>query len=462
MTGPSGRDGSGITGARGDDTIVAIATPPGRGALAIVRMSGSRALEIGVRLISPFPAEPKRATLAHVNDSDGQVLDEVVVVTHRGPASFTGEDTVELTSHGGAMTPATIAAAFVAAGARPAEPGEFTRRAVLNGKLDVLQAEAVGDLIDATTRSAQRVALGQLDGGLSRRINALRASVVDLEALCAYDIDFPDEDDGPIAPTRILDAVAALIDDLDRLVATAPLGEIVRHGAVVVIAGAPNVGKSSLFNAMLGRRRAIVNDTPGTTRDALEAVTDADGWPIRLVDTAGLRDATDVVERMGVEISREYLESADVILACGDSAASLRAALAAVAGISRGSIVPVRTKWDLAPDGSATHDGAVPVSAETGEGLRDLSGAIGAALASSNGPLTLDAPVITRERQRVGLERARTELHLFRDAWQLRSVPPSVAAVHLRASTRELEEVVGVIDLEDVLDRLFSSFCVGK
>lgn len=463
MTTFSGRSGRGITGAHGDDTIVAIATPPGRGALAIVRMSGPRAMQIGARLIRPFPAEPKRATLARVHDREGRLLDEVIAVTHQAPASFTGEDTVELTSHGGSMAPAMIAAALVAAGARPAEPGEFTRRAVLNGKLDVLQAEAVGDLIDATTGSAQRVALGQLDGGLSRRINALRASVVDLEALCAYDIDFPEEDDGPIPPSRILGAVAAIVDDIDRLIATAPLGEIVRQGAIVVIAGAPNVGKSSLFNAMLGRRRAIVTDTPGTTRDALEAVTDAEGWPIRLIDTAGLRDATDAVERMGIEISREYLESADVILACGDSTASLSLALDAVRGISRGSaVVAVRTKADLATSDEAIEDGVVAVSAENGEGLRDLAGAIGNALARAKGPLSLDAPVITRERHRVGLDRARTELQLFRDAWQLQAVPPSVAAVHLRTATRELEEIVGVIDVEDVLDRLFSSFCVGK
>lgn len=450
-----------LPGVRAADTIVAIATPPGRGALAIVRVSGPRALEIGARLIRPFPPQPRQAVLAHVLDLDERELDQAIVVVHHAPASFTGENIVEVTSHGGAMTPASIAAAFVHAGGRPAEPGEFTRRAVLNGKLDVLQAEAIGDLIDAATPSAQRVALTQLDGGLSRRIGELRRSVIDLEALCAYDIDFPEEDDGPIPKARILREADKLLEQLDGLLATAPLGEIVRAGAVVVIAGAPNVGKSSLFNALLGRRRAIVTEIPGTTRDALEAVIDAEGWPIRLIDTAGMRDTTDLVERMGIEISREYMERADVVLGCGDSAQSLEQVLNGVAGVSRAAVIAVRTKCDLVRE-RASDSGAVFVSAETAEGLGELTRAIARALASAKGPLTLDAPLITRERQRFGLDRARSELHQFREARRLESVPVVVAAVHLRAATRELEEIVGVIDVEDVLNRLFSSFCVGK
>ena len=428
----------------------------------MVRVSGPRAMDIGARLLRPFPSEPKRATLSRVHDVDGHPLDETIAVVHRAPASFTGEDMVEVTSHGGAMAPASIAAAFTAAGARPAKPGEFTRRAVLNGKLDVLQAEAIGDLIEARSTSAQAVALTQLDGGLSRRINALRASVIEIEALCAYDIDFPEEDDGPIPRARILSAADTLIAELDLLLATAPLGEVVREGAVVVIAGAPNVGKSSLFNALLGRRRAIVTDVPGTTRDAIEAVTEAGAWPIRLIDTAGLREASDMVERMGIEVSREYLGSADVVLACGDSSSAITHVLTALAGLTRGAIIAVRTKSDLVAEGTLSDDGAVPVSAETGLGLDTLARAIADALTASIGALQLDAPIVTRERQRLGLNRARAELGHFRDAWRSDAVPASVAAIHLRAATRELEETVGVIDIEDVLDRLFASFCVGK
>ena len=442
------------------DTIVAIATPPGRGALAVVRVSGSRAIEAGAKLVRPWPDEPRRVTHARAHDARGEELDDVVAVFFRAPASFTGEDAVEITCHGGAVAPALIAAAFVAEGVRPAEPGEFTRRAVLNGKLDLLQAEAVGDLVDASTRAAHRVALSQLDGGLSRRIAGLRDRILELEALAAYDIDFPEEDDGPVSPDRIIGAADAVMNDLSMLLATAPMGELVREGAVVVIAGAPNAGKSSLFNALLGRKRAIVTDVPGTTRDALEAVTEAGGWPVRLIDTAGLRETTETVERLGIEVSREYLERADLVLACGDSDASLKHTLEAVKANSRAPVLAVRTKSDLRSPASRLE--ALPVSAETGAGLAELSSAISGALSENAGALQLDAPILTRERQRVAIERARSEIAEFRETFAAKHAPAVVAAVHLRDATRELEELIGSVDIEDVLDRLFSTFCVGK
>jgi tRNA modification GTPase len=450
-----------VTRSDADDTIAAIATAPGRGALAIVRLSGPQALAIGRQLVTPFPDQPKFAVLARVSE-DGQTLDEAIVVFHRGPASFTGEDTLEVTTHGGPISSASVLAAFVAAGARPAEPGEFTRRAVLNGKLDLVQAEAIGDLVDATTRAGQRVALSQLDGGLSRRILRLREKVIELEALCAYDIDFPEEDDGPIPRARILEATDELTSQLDQLLATASLGEVVREGATVVIAGAPNVGKSSLFNALLGRRRAIVADVPGTTRDAIEATTEAEGWPIRLVDTAGLRETSEQVERLGIEVSREYLERADLVLACGDTDETVERARLASESLTRAPVLSVRTKTDLpgAPGGHQ-HD-RVFVSAETGAGLVELTARIAAVLASAKGALMLDAPLVTRERQRAGLERARAEITRFRDAWETETVPAVVVAVHLREAARHLEELIGAIDVDDVLDRLFRAFCVGK
>ena len=445
------------------DTIAAVATAPGRAALAIVRMSGPRALAIARRLVSPWPDAPRRSSLARASDETDALLDEGVLVYYEAPASFTGEDVVEFTCHGGPLTPGLIVAAFAAAGARPAEPGEFTRRAVLNGKLDLLQAEAVGDLADATSRAALRIALSQLDGGLSRRISALRERIIEVEALAAYDIDFPEEDDGPVAPERILNGVRDVIAQIDALATTAPVGELIREGACVVIAGEPNVGKSSLFNAMLGRRRAIVTEIPGTTRDALEAVTEANGWPIRLVDTAGLRDSTDTVEKLGIEVSQSYLERADVVLACGDSAESLAHVATAVATLSAAPVVLVRTKADLltSADRSKVLD-AVTVSAESGDGLADVAGAVAAALASARGALQLDAPLVTRERHRFALGAAREELSAFIEAWEVRRVPPVVAAVHLHEATRILEEMVGSVDVEDVLNKLFSTFCVGK
>ena len=444
-----------------DDTIVALATPPGRGALAIVRVSGAKALEIAERLVEPWPREPRRATLALVRDAQGQALDEAVVVTYEAPGSFTGEHAVEITCHGGPMASALIVAALVLEGARPAEPGEFTRRAVLHGKLDLLQAEAIGDVVDAASRAAHRVALAQLDGGLSRRIEQLRERILGLEALAAYDIDFPEEDDGPIAPARVLDEAARIVADVDALLATAPAGEMVRAGAVVVIAGAPNAGKSSLFNAMLRRRRAIVTDIPGTTRDALEAVTEAGGWPIRLIDTAGLRETEETLERIGIEVSHEWLGRAQVVLACGASAKELAHTEATVRKLTRAAILPVRTKADLDPEGSR-QGSAVAVSAETGSGLRELASAIAAELHAARGPLLLDAPLITRERHRFALERSRKELSEFQALFASRTVPAVIAAVHLREATHQLEELIGSVDVEDVLDRVFRSFCVGK
>lgn len=442
------------------DTIVAVATAPGRAALAIVRLSGPRALEIARVAVSPWPDAARTARLARVRDRDGREIDEGVAVFYQAPSSFTGEDAVEFTCHGGPLAPALVAAAFVAAGGRPAEPGEFTRRAVLNGKLDLLQAEGIGDLTEAASRTALRVALSQMDGGLSRRISALRDRIVEVEALAAYDIDFPEEDDGPIPATRILSAAKDVVEQVDQLLATAPVGELVRSGACVVIAGEPNVGKSSLFNAMLGRRRAIVTDIPGTTRDALEAVTEASGWPIRLIDTAGLRESADTLERLGIEVSREYIGRADVALACGDTVVAMDRAAAAVGTLTSAPIVRVLTKSDREAETAPV--GAVAVSAESGAGLAALATAVGQALESRRGPLALDAPLITRQRHRFALEAAQAELNGFVDAWEKKRVPAVIAAVHLREATRLLEELIGAVDVEDVLDRLFSSFCVGK
>lgn len=441
----------------GDETIVALATAEGRGAIAIVRVSGPSAFEIVRRHVTPWPDVPRHATLCTVRDQRGDVLDEALVTTFVAPSSFTGEDVVEITTHGGAVVPTLVLAALIGSGARMALPGEFTRRAVLNGKLDLVQAEAIGDLIDATSRAMQRVAITQLDGGLSRRINDLRDSVINLEALIAYDIDFPEEDDGPVSRARVHAATTRVVSSLTGLLATAPVGELVRTGALVVIAGAPNVGKSSLFNAMLGRSRAIVTAIPGTTRDAIEAVLDAGPWPIRLVDTAGLRETTDVVEQLGIEVATQYLASADVVLACGDTAESVASTADAISRVSDAAIVRVRTKADLT---QSREDRMV--SAMTGEGVRDLLDSIAVVVSERHGSAPLDAPILTRERQRFCVEQAKAEMLAFQAALKDEGLPASVAAVHLRSAANALADVTGTIDVEDVLDRLFRTFCVGK
>jgi tRNA modification GTPase len=449
----------------GDDTIVALATMPGRGAIAVLRLSGSTANEIAARLLRPWPIPPRVATLSEVYSRTGEQLDQAVVTRYERPRSFTGEDVIEIACHGGRVVPTSVMAALIESGARAALPGEFTRRAVLNGKLDVLQAEAIGDLVDARSRGGQRAALNQLDGGLSRRVLALRESLLELEALIAYDIDFPEEDAGPVPPERIQAATDKTLTALDDLLATARAGELIREGALVVIAGASNVGKSSLFNALLGRRRAIVTDIPGTTRDALEAVIDTGSWPIRLVDTAGLRDTADVVERLGIEVSEDYLSRADVVLACGDDGETLARAVEVIARRTDAPVLAVRTKIDrVEREGSRAgrRNEEIGVSAETGEGLNELVTALTDVLGTGQRAPDLDAPVLTHTRHRYAIQQARDELAAFRDARRDAQLPAPVAAVHLRSAVHALEELIGGVDVEDVLERVFASFCVGK
>ena len=464
-----------------DDTIVAIATPPGRSAVALVRLSGPRAFEIAGPVLRPWPLEAGRPRLCSVLGADRVVLDRAVVTAHPGPRSYTGEDVVELSTHGGLVAPATVVAALVAAGARPAEPGEFTRRAVLNGKFDLAQAEAIGDLIDAHTVAMQRAAMAQLDGGLSRRVAELRDAVIQIQALIAYDIDFPEEDDGPVARSRVAAALASVVDRVAALIATAPVGDLVRVGAVVVIAGAPNVGKSSLFNALVGRARALVSDVPGTTRDAVDALIEPPGsrFPLRLVDTAGLRASEDLVERLGIEVTERAVGDAHVVLACGETIAGVADAARRVRDHSAAPVLGVWTKRDAGPTGAIAIDDSryaaaidplvpvptlVAVSAHSGAGLQVLLDGVVSSIEArwAGGPPAADTPIVTRARHRVALSRAAEELAAFGVAWTDATLPAVVAAVHLGTAATALEEIIGVVGVDDVLARVFSDFCVGK
>jgi len=439
-----------------DDPIAALATPPGRSALAVVRLSGRGALDVARRIVPAFtPHPPRTARLAPFLAADGTLIDRGIYTAFPHPHSYTGEDLVEFSCHGGLVVPVRLLAALQAAGARPALPGEFTRRAVLNGRMDVLQAEAVGDLIDATAEAQARSALRQLDGGLSRRLGELRRALLDAEALLGYAIDFPEEDDGPVAPERIVAAIRELEAQVDRLLATAPSGERIRRGALVVLAGPPNVGKSSLFNALLGSERAIVTATPGTTRDAIEADTEFEGYPVRLVDTAGLREASEEAERLGVGFSRRYAEAADVVLICQE----LGGKLGEVPDFGSRGVVRVLTKMDSATP--MTGNGAIATSAVTGAGLDHLRRRV-VEVAFGNGTALPDLePVLTRERHRVALERAREALAQVRPTLE-RQREPVLAAHHLREAARAVEELIGVVEVEEVLGRVFAGFCVGK
>ena len=440
------------------DPIVALATPPGRSALAVVRLSGVGAFQIASKVIAGFSAPPdgpaRTARLAAFRTPDGETIDQGIYTVFPGPGSYTGDDLVELSCHGGMLVPARLVAALEAAGARPAAPGEFTRRAVLNGKLDLVQAEAVGDLIDAVAPAQGRAALRQLEGGLSRRLEALRESLVEAHALLGYEIDFPGEDDGPVPPERIAAALQDVAGRIGRLIATAPAGERLREGALLVLAGRPNAGKSSLFNALLGTERAIVTEVPGTTRDAIEAHTDFLGWPVRLVDTAGLWDSSERIDRMGVEMSRRYLEAADLVLLCVEAGpdAADDPVVAEAADTLR-----VRTKSDLAPGGP----GELAVSALTGAGLAELRRAAAERIFGDRLALGDLEPALTRERHRTALLRARAALEEATP--QLGAGGDAVlAAHHVREATTALEELLGAIDVEEVLDRVFGRFCVGK
>ena len=446
-----------------EDTIVAVASAPGRGAIALVRLSGPDSFRIAAKHLGVWPLEPRVSHLCDVFDGDER-LDQALITLFPGPNSFTGDDTVEFSTHGGYLIPSTIVAALISSGARQASPGEFTRRAVLNGKLDILQAEAIGDLVDARSHAMQRTALGQLDGGLSRRLLSLRDDLIGLEALIAYDVDFPEEDDGPIPRMRIEQAVEGIASSLDALLSTVPAGEVIRDGAVVVIAGPPNVGKSSLFNALLGRSRAIVTEIPGTTRDALEAVIDSGKWPLRLVDTAGLRDTEDRIERLGIEVSERYLAGAHVVLACAEDSRSLEETIDLVSRSSTAPILAVRTKADLVSsrDESMSSEDMISVSAETGSGLQELLAAIDDSLDTRHGEIVPDLPILTRARHSKAIGTARSELEGFKQAWREEKLPATITAVHLRTAVNALEELIGAVDVEDVLDRVFSSFCVGK
>ncbi|HEX8906618.1 MAG TPA: tRNA uridine-5-carboxymethylaminomethyl(34) synthesis GTPase MnmE [Longimicrobiaceae bacterium] len=449
------------------DTITAIATPQGRGAVALLRVSGPRAFDVLRRLAPPLdgisPRVQRLVALRH--PETGELLDRALVTVFPAPSSYTGEETVEISTHGGVLTPQLVLDALLAAGARAAEPGEFTRRAYLNGKLDLLQAEAVADLIDGRSRALHSAAVHQMERGLSRRIEELRRAIINAESLIAYSIDFPEEDEPPVPPERIRAAVGDVLGRIEALLATAPEGELLREGALTVLAGRPNSGKSSLFNALLGTERAIVTEIPGTTRDALEASITTDGYPFRLVDTAGLRETVDQVEGIGIEVARRYLAAADLGLFCIESGRTVddneRAFLAER---DPARTIIVRSKADLHPredEDAVDALTTVHVSATDGTGMPELRDAL---LRLAFGHILGEpgeAPLVTRERHARALRLARDEIASFAAALD-GPVPMELAATHLRAAAGALEDLIGVVSVDDVLDRVFGDFCIGK
>lgn len=432
------------------DTIFAAASGAGRAAVALVRVSGPDAGCLLKRLAGRLPA-PRLATLRRLRDQNGAALDRAMVLWFPGPGSYTGEDCAELHLHGGRAVLDGVADALVLLGARPAEAGEFTRRAFLNGKMDLLAAEAVADLIDAETSAQRRQALAQLDGGLGTLYRGWSTRLVRLLAWQEALIDFPDEDLPPEVEAEIGQELAALSTEIAAHLDDGRRGERLREGLVFAIAGPPNVGKSSLINALAERDVAIVSPLAGTTRDVLEVRVALGGVPVTLLDTAGLREAADAIEAEGVRRARARAASADLVIDVCDPSCWPETRL----GDSCAPRIAVLNKADRAGAGDSGLAGRLRVSARTGEGLPDLRLALTAAAAQltrRSGP-----PPLTRARHRAALTTALDRLI------QAQTAPlPELRGEDLRAALYEMGRMTGQVGAEGVLDAVFGQFCIGK
>jgi tRNA modification GTPase len=464
-------------GRRTTDTIAAVCTATGESGVAIVRLSGPRALEAARRLFSPANPrftdfKPHTLHFGTFRGADGEALDEGLCAFMPGPRSYTGEDTVELHTHGGLAAPRAVLEAALDAGCRLAERGEFTLRAFLNGRLDLTQAEAVAELIHAPTKGALHLAQVKLSGALGRRIATLRAHLETLKRELCVAVDFP-EDDVECLPPEVLDArLGEALDGLDALLAGVERARAWREGAMAVLCGRVNAGKSSLLNGLLGRRRAIVTDQPGTTRDYIEETLHLDGLLLRLVDTAGLREDAEEVERAGMELSRELAAQADLVVFVADGSRPVsRDELETAAACGPDRTLVVLNKADLPPadpDPAAVYEEhwftTVRASAATGQGLDDLARAMRrAVLAGSNAPGEGPDPdeVAPNERQARALKRARKDLAAMR-ADAAAGVPHDLLGVALDAACAELAALTGEITPQEVLDSIFDTFCIGK
>jgi tRNA modification GTPase len=443
-----------------DDTIAAISTPPGEGAIAVIRISGPQAIAIAEQLFARAkPGRPLVERVLHFGcfRSAEEKLDEGMAVVFRAPHSYTGEHMAEFHCHGGVLVASRLLEAVLHAEARAAEPGEFTQRAFLNGKMDLTQAEAVMDVIRASTSLALRAAEEQLSGRLGQEVEEIRSHLLRTVAHVEAYIDFPDEGILPHTGERLLAEIDIIQGRIQRLLATANEGRILREGVRLVICGAPNAGKSSLLNRLLGFDRAIVSASPGTTRDTIEELASLRGIPFRITDTAGLRETTDAVEREGVERTKRAMETADVIVRIADITQKprLEASEREILALNKIDLLGPRTAAKQLPQ-----SGPAAISCRTGEGIDRLVDLI---VTKARGDRAADAPMLAaiNARHQACLQRAQSRL--CEAAEKLRAgVDPELIAVPLREALDAVGEVIGAADAEEILGEIFSTFCIGK
>ena len=439
------------------DTIAAISTPFGEGAIALIRMSGPQSIRIadGVfrskRRASELP--PRVQQFGTIADESG-VLDEVLLSIFRAPASYTGEEMVEIACHGGILVTRRLLGLLLERGARSAGPGEFTQRAFLNGKMDLTQAEAVMDLIRAQTDLGLRAATEQLEGRLGGRIREIRAGLLDLLAHVEAYIDFPEEDINPDTGAALLARLESVRERIHLLLRTADQGRVLREGVRTVIFGAPNVGKSSLLNRLLGYERAIVSEIPGTTRDTIEEVVNLRGIPLRLIDTAGVRDSECAIERQGIERTLQHLERADLILHVVDASQPRTEAIDPARLL-------VLNKSDLGEDRSWAGCDAVRISCiENGQGIEPLADAI-FERAMGRGMTSGDFAVAINARHQSCLKAAEQSAQAAGAAF-VAGLSAEFIALELRSALDAVGDVVGRVETEDLIGKIFSTFCLGK
>ena len=452
-----------------EDTIAAISTPPGHSGIGIVRLSGRDAIMIADRVfcsrrnrrLSNTPSH--RILYGHIfNPSDKEILDEVLVSIMKSPNTYTREDIVEINCHGGPVTLKRTLEILLDSGARLAEPGEFTKRAFLNGRIDLPQSEAVLDIINSLTEQSRRAAIEQLRGGLSDKIEAIRSKLINLTAVVEAYIDFPEEEIEPPAMQELGKTASEVMQELNRMIEQARFGRVLREGLRTAIIGRPNVGKSSLLNAMIEQDRVIVAETPGTTRDIIEEYLNINGIPVRIIDTAGIREAKDLAEKEGVQRSLNAMKEADLNLLVIDGSEQLHETdreLINKSGTEKSIIVinktdlPSKIPTDSFPDSTV-----VRISALKKTGLEKLKSGISGK--SLTGEEFSGKALVTNIRHVRALEKAQGSINSF--VTRLTELPPELLSIDLRETLEALGDIAGVTTTEEILDRIFSDFCVGK